>query len=159
MSLVKKIVESTSEEVRTTMKILCDDTRYAIVLTLLKNGEMSFSKLKETLGISSNVLSHHLKVLIQAALVKNYYAKRVGSDEYSYYDTTLLSRDFVDNLFRTIEPKPPMSELLNRFIIAGQKYPKTIVNLVKNLQDYGKPKAGPKAPFIRRRIMEELPAR
>jgi len=157
MSLVKEIVESTPEDVRTTMKILCDDTRYAIVLTLLKNGEMSFSKLKETLGISNNALSHHIKVLIQAALVKNYYAKRTGSDEYSYYDTTLLSRDFIDNLFKTIEPKPPISELLNQYITASQKYPKTIVDLAKNLQGYGKPK--PKVPFIRRRIMRELPAR
>lgn len=137
MSNVQKILESIPLEIRTTQKCLCDDLRFAIVLTLLKNGEMSFSQLKESLDIQTNILSHHLKVLSQESLVMNYYAKRENTMEYSFYDVTPLSRDCVDRLFALTDPIRPTSEALARLKVAGQNYAEGLGMLIQALEEYG----------------------
>jgi DNA-binding transcriptional ArsR family regulator len=98
-SAVASLLDSIPSEVRSTIKLLSDDTRFAIVLILLKEGSKSFSELAMTLGVPKNALSHHLKVLSRAALIKNYYAKRDGIEDFSFYGSTDLSKDFLEKLF------------------------------------------------------------
>lgn len=99
-------------EIKTIPKMLVDDTRFAIILTLLKNGEMSFSDLKKTLEIPRNRLSHHLTILTQNAYVNNYYKKIEESPDYSFYDTTHFCRDIMKGLFTLIEPRTSAEEQL-----------------------------------------------
>ena len=53
----------------TTFAALGDDTRFAIVERLLKEGELSAGDLQEGTSISAPAVSRHLKVLRSAGLV------------------------------------------------------------------------------------------
>lgn len=136
-SAVTTILDEIPLELRSTLRSLSDDTRFAILLTLLKRGGMSFSELSAAVGIPSNALSHHLRTLTQGALVTNYYTKRGGSDQYSFYDTTALARDFVDRLLSAMAPRTALADILSRMISADQLYSESLADLVSTIQEYG----------------------
>ena len=70
------------------LKVLADETRLAVVEQLLK-GPKTVSKINETLGVESTLLSHHLKALREANIITG---KREG--RYVSYSLvpTLLSQ-------------------------------------------------------------------
>jgi DNA-binding transcriptional ArsR family regulator len=135
-SSVTDILAEIPLELRSTLSSLSDDTRFAILLTLLKRGEMSFSELSQSIGVASNVLSHHLRALTQAALVRNYYAKRGDSDQYSFYDTTALARDFIDRSLSAMAPRTALADILSRMARADQLYSESLADLVSIAQGY-----------------------
>ncbi len=119
---VKEIIKTIPAEIRLVLNILSDETRLALVILLLKEGELSFSELNKKSGLAKNTLSHHLKTLTQAALVSNYYRKREGTTEFSYYNATDHARDCIDGIIGIFQPKRSATEVLRRFIEAGLRY-------------------------------------
>ena len=93
-------------EIRRAIRALGDDSRLLIVTALMKRGELSFSQLLEGIGGNSSTLTHHLRVLIEACLIRNFYAKKQGVDEYSFYDISGFGALFVKNLFHTLDVIP-----------------------------------------------------
>ena len=58
-----------SETCASILKVLADETRLAVVEQLLK-GPKVVGEINESLGIEQSLLSHHLRVLREAGLVK-----------------------------------------------------------------------------------------
>lgn len=102
-ALVDEQVSEIPSQLRRAIKALSEDARLAILVVLLKNGEMTFSEVSRALGMSSSNLTHHLKKLIQAALVENYFQRKEDSEEYSFYKPTLLAEDFARNMFGILD--------------------------------------------------------
>jgi DNA-binding HxlR family transcriptional regulator len=132
----KDLLDSIPTEIRTALKVFSDDTRFAIVLTLLKDGNMSFSELADSLGIEKNILSHHLKTLVQSAFVKNYYDKKDNTSDYSFYASTTLSRDIIDRLFGIMEPTKSSADALADIYMACKMYEKGSLKLFEAIQTY-----------------------
>lgn len=59
----------TSATCASVLKVLADETRLAVVEQLL-SGPKHVAQINEPLGIEQSLLSHHLKVLREAGLVK-----------------------------------------------------------------------------------------
>ena len=60
--------DASLDTVATTLKLLADPTRLRI-FALLMQGVQCNCEISDTLGISANLISHHLRVLRQAKLV------------------------------------------------------------------------------------------
>jgi DNA-binding HxlR family transcriptional regulator len=124
-------------EVLGPLKLLADDTRLAIVLALLKNGDMTFSQLQHMIKIKPNSLSHHLRSLVQGALLRNYYSKKAEADEYSFYGVTSIARDFIDGILGTVVKRPSLSQVFLDFVRADQKYEEKFLDLLSSMNEYG----------------------
>jgi DNA-binding PadR family transcriptional regulator len=48
--------------------------------------------------MNASTLNHHIKALMKAGLVKNYYRKVEGKDDYSFYQITDLGRDLLKQI-------------------------------------------------------------
>ena len=107
MPTIEEQISEIPSQLRRAIKALSEDARLAIVVVLLKNGEMTFSELSRVLNMSSSNLTHHLKKLIQAALIENFFQRKEDSDEYSFYRATLLAEDFTKNLLKSQEVVTP----------------------------------------------------
>jgi len=107
MPIIEEQISEIPSQLRRAIKALSEDARLAVVLVLLKNGEMTFSELSRVLNMSSSNLTHHLKKLIQAALIENFFQRKEDSDEYSFYRATLLAEDFTKNLLKSQEVVTP----------------------------------------------------
>jgi DNA-binding transcriptional ArsR family regulator len=133
---VGAIVGQLSCEILAPMKLLSDDTRLAIVLSLLKNGTMTFSQLSDVTGVRPSSLSHHLSALTRSALVKNYYAKSNNSDDYSFYETTPLVRDFVEGVLGLTSGRASLTDIINNLARADREYDENIAELFKSIGEY-----------------------
>lgn len=100
---LEEYVREVPEDVKQAIKALSENTRLAIVVALLKHGELPFSQLMEILGINSSILSHHLKNLVNASLVKNYYVKKPDSEDYSFYDLTSYGEAFMRSVYGMLD--------------------------------------------------------
>jgi len=76
-------------------KLLADDSRLRILLTLAREGEMHVSALCHMLGQSQPAVSHHLTLLRMANLVG---FRRDGKFNYYRMDASLLG-DMLERLF------------------------------------------------------------
>jgi ArsR family transcriptional regulator len=76
-------------------KLLADDSRLRILLTLSREGEMHVSALCRMLGQSQPAVSHHLTLLRMAGLVG---FRRDGKFNYYRLDAMLLG-DMLEKLF------------------------------------------------------------
>src|SRR5437868_14709264 len=76
-------------------KLLADDSRLRILLTLSREGEMHVSALCQMLGQSQPAVSHHLTLLRMAGLVG---FRRDGKFNYYRMDASLLG-DMLEKLF------------------------------------------------------------
>lgn len=103
MSIIAKQISEIPSQLRRAIKALSEDARLAVVVVLLKNGEMTFSELSRILEMSSSNLTHHLKKLTQAALIENFFQRKEGSEEYSFYRATLLAEDFTRNMLNSLK--------------------------------------------------------
>ena len=91
------------KELRRAIKALGDDNRLVILVGLIRNGEMSFSQLLMIVKGTSSTLTHHLRTLIEAGIIENHYAKKLGVDEYSFYDVTGFGKSLIRNVFRSLD--------------------------------------------------------
>jgi len=97
-------------EVRNAIKTLQDDTRIEILLTLSENGEMSFSPIGHSMGLSSSGLTYHLQPLKESALIENFFKKVENVDSHSFYRVTEFGERLIDSLFRILNPGPVLVE-------------------------------------------------
>lgn len=68
-----------------------EETRYRVMVELLRDGELSASQLATRLDSPSNRLHYHLDRLVDVGLVANRKRKERGGDGlYSYYTATAL---------------------------------------------------------------------
>lgn len=75
-----------------------DETRFRILRTLSRNGDLSATQLRETLDVASNNLHYHLDRLVDVGLVQN--RKRSEPDRdglYSYYRVSSLGQAMLDH--------------------------------------------------------------
>jgi DNA-binding transcriptional ArsR family regulator len=147
LTFVDEQISEIPSQLRRAIKALSEDARLAVLVVLLKNGEMTFSELSRALDMSSSNLTHHLKKLIQAALVENYFQRREDTEEYSFYKPTLLAEDFARNMFGVLD----YTNLLEGALIRVQKpivYPDLFpIKLEESIEGLPKLSAMPKYTF------------
>ena len=102
--------EEIPEELKRAIKALSDDCRLAIISGLIRHGELSFSQLRQGTGGTSGALSHHLRILKEAGLIENYYAKKPDINEYSLYALTSFGDSFTKNIFHSIDLSPRIDQ-------------------------------------------------
>ena len=78
------------EDVADLFKILGDKTR-AKILSVLQKGEENVSTISEAVGLPISAISHQLRVLRQAKLIK---PKKVGKEVYYLLDDEHVSQIF-----------------------------------------------------------------
>ncbi|MDL2216043.1 metalloregulator ArsR/SmtB family transcription factor [Ruminococcaceae bacterium OttesenSCG-928-N02] len=76
-------MDITYKEQARIFKAFCDDKRIAI-LEMLRGGELCACKIQEQLPIGQSTLSHHMKILCDAGVVK---ARREGKWTHYSLDT------------------------------------------------------------------------
>ncbi len=94
------------EEIKLSIKALADDTRLSILILLLKKKKMSFTKLKETLNLSSSSLSNHLAIMQDGGIVNNFLEWNEKS--YSYYKVTDLGINLIKSIFKVVGYRSPI---------------------------------------------------
>ena len=81
----------TLEEYLAMQRAIGEETRYRIMVELLRAGDLSASELAERLEAPSNRLHYHLDKLVDVGLVANRKRKERGADGlHSYYRATAL---------------------------------------------------------------------
>ncbi|HDL01772.1 MAG TPA: hypothetical protein ENH23_06025 [candidate division Zixibacteria bacterium] len=89
---------------RDALSSLGDESRQAILITLLINDEASYSNLLRELDFNdSSTLNYHLKLLLESGLITKIYERREGTRDQSYYTPTEFGQNFFDKLMRVIE--------------------------------------------------------
>ena len=82
-------------EINRALDALGQENRRKIILFILKKKNMSFSDLIEYTELNSSTLNFHLKELMKAGLINNYYSKSENPGrKYSYYELTDFGKDF-----------------------------------------------------------------
>ncbi len=92
------------EEIIQIIRSLNNPIRQAILVLLNKEGELSFSRIKERLKLDKITLNNHLKNLYGAGLIDHYFRHEFGNQEYSYYAVTTLGRRVLSNLIEALIP-------------------------------------------------------
>lgn len=111
MSLEEQYAREVPEEIKRAINATDNETRLGILVALLKHGEMTFSQLKEMTRLNQSTFNSHLKILMKSALITNYFRKRIGVGDYSYYDVTDFGEAFLDGLYGSLEIEPRISIL------------------------------------------------
>lgn len=90
------------EEVKGAVKGFDDKIRQAILAVLMIKGGLSFMELANELGISKALLSHHLDLLLDSALIRNYSPLELRGRFDSYYAISSLGEAFLDSLVQSL---------------------------------------------------------
>ncbi len=72
------------EEIRVILKALGNETRMAIISFLYEEEPTTFVEIMKGLGLKSNKLSYHLRILSQAGLIDRYYTREGGRERITY---------------------------------------------------------------------------
>jgi DNA-binding transcriptional ArsR family regulator len=99
---VEALSNSFPEELRSAVKGFDDENRQAIVAALLLRGDLSFTELAHTLDISKGLLSHHLDLLLDSALLRNYSPAEFRGRYDSYYGVSSFGEAFLASLLHTL---------------------------------------------------------
>lgn len=92
---------SVPDDVELILKSLSHNIRFKICINLINRGSLSFSKLIQVLKIDNSKFSNHIKSLEIAGLVQNYYERKEGRRESSFYEMTKLGSNIVTNLIES----------------------------------------------------------
>ena len=99
---VEALSNSFPEELRSAVKGFDDENRQAIVAALLLSGDLSFTELTHAVGISKGLLSHHLDLLLDSALLRNYSPAELRGRYDSYYGVSSFGQAFLSSLLHTL---------------------------------------------------------
>lgn len=102
------------EEIIQIVRSLNHPIRQAILVLLNKEGELSFSRIKERLKLDKITLNNHLKNLYGAGLIDHYFRHEFGNQEYSYYAVTTLGRRVLSNLIEALIPSVPIQKIVEK---------------------------------------------
>ncbi len=111
MKKFRKYAEEFPNEVKIAVASLDNSVRQAILILLSKKAELSFSDIKDELGLDKLLLNFHLKNLFSAGLVDHYYRHELGNQKYSYYSITKLGERILTNLSRAFIPPLPFRKI------------------------------------------------
>jgi DNA-binding HxlR family transcriptional regulator len=98
------------EELRKGIGALADRTRERI-LFILTIRDSSYTELQRTLKIRKGSLTHHLKGLMKAGLVRNYSKERLSGPFDSFYTITDFGRDLLEAIVTSFQPIEPQTKL------------------------------------------------
>lgn len=110
MTRIADYIKQIPEEIRDAIRGLDSEARQAIFICLLGNGEMSFSELKEKIGIGKANLNFHLKELTKAMLVRHYYRHLVGAEKFSFYSVTPFGQNLMESVVQSLSPSLVLTE-------------------------------------------------
>jgi DNA-binding Lrp family transcriptional regulator len=91
------------KEINSTIKALDSPIRRSILIYIEEAGRLSYSEIKDFLGISKGKLNYHLKILISSGMIRNYLIED-DSEYYSFYQVSKLGRDIVEGIFSAFRP-------------------------------------------------------
>jgi DNA-binding transcriptional ArsR family regulator len=91
------------EELRAGVVALSDHTREKILFTLMI-GDRSYTQLRNPLKVRKGSLTHHLKVLMKAGLVRNFSKGKFSGPYDSFYAITDFGRDLIQGVNGAFEP-------------------------------------------------------
>jgi DNA-binding transcriptional ArsR family regulator len=91
------------QELRMGITALADQTRERILLALAIR-DCSYTELQKALKIRKGSLTHHLKRLMKAGLVRNYSKGRLARPFDSFYTTTSFGKDLLEAIMKSFQP-------------------------------------------------------
>ncbi len=148
---LSKINEYASQipiEIKKAVRAFGHDVRCAIVVDLSRKGELTFTQLKEDIDIDPGLLSNHLKILMDGAIVEHYYKHDLGNEQYSYYGLTLFGKDFLRGI---LEPLKSVQQLGKLPDISASRMPFISAHKKKHIPGI----EGSAAPLILQRNFEK----
>lgn len=81
-------------EINKALDALGQENRRNIITVIINKKNMCFSDLNDYTNLNSSTLSFHLKELMKASLINNYYSKSENPGrKYSYYELTDFGKD------------------------------------------------------------------
>jgi DNA-binding transcriptional ArsR family regulator len=111
MKKYESYAEQLPEETRLIVATLHSSIRQAILVLLKQNEKLSFSIIKDRLGLDKLTLNYHLKKLYSSGLIDHYFERELGNKEYSYYSITKLGERFLSGLTMLLIPEVPFERL------------------------------------------------
>ena len=85
------------DEVISHCKSLNSKVRLALTI-LLKDGDLTFTQIKESGSVKKSQIAVELKKLERAGIVRNYYQKKEDSTEFSFYALTMIGDAFLTQM-------------------------------------------------------------
>jgi len=85
------------EDLRSILLSVDSDLKWAI-LSDLSEGEKSFTKLKEDLGIENKSLDYSLKKLLENGIISHYYRHEFFKPNYSFYELTNIGKNIIKSI-------------------------------------------------------------
>lgn len=81
-------------EINRALDALGQENRRTIITVIVNKKNICFSDLIDYTNLNSSTLSFHLKELMKASLIKNFYSKSENPGrKYSYYELTDFGKD------------------------------------------------------------------
>jgi len=109
---------------------LAHKTRRLIFELLLDNPSLSFNQIMKKINIERASLAYHLRILSKAGLINNFYDKRQGIKDHSYYEISAFGKNISKELFEKVEHKMELEQFNTINFRNVEKF--TIVNKVPN---------------------------
>ena len=112
---LEKEIEKLSKEIQDSQKVLIalgDETRQHLILSMIKSGDctgMRVNDIADCTNLSRPAVSHHLKILKDAGIVK---MREEGTKNYYYFDADMTSFNTVIEMLN--HAKEIMMNLPNR---------------------------------------------
>ncbi len=103
LSKIEEYASQIPNEIRKAVKAFGNDVRCAIIVDLIRKEELTFTQLKEDFDIDTGLLSNHLNILMDSAIVEHYYKHELGNEEYSYYGLTLFGKDIFRGILEPLK--------------------------------------------------------
>jgi DNA-binding transcriptional ArsR family regulator len=92
-------------ELRKAVKGFDHPYRQTIIAALAHGRNLSFTELAKLLKLSKGKLWHHLDILLNSGLVKNFSKAEFKGPYDSYYSLSSFGEAFVDSLFSVLRPE------------------------------------------------------
>jgi len=116
--LYEQYAKELPEETRLIISSLDNSIRQAILVLLEQTEKLSFSTIKERLGLDKLTLNYHLKKLYSSGLIDHYFEHKLGNKEYSYYSITKLGERFLNGLIMLLIPEVPFEKAVREETMA-----------------------------------------
>jgi predicted transcriptional regulator len=82
---------------------LAHKIRRSIFSLLLEHPSLSFNQIMNTLTIERASLAYHLGILRKAKLINNFYDKREGVKDHSFYEVSTFGKEIYQELFKKVK--------------------------------------------------------
>ena len=81
--------------------------RRRILIELQETNSLSYSELKEKVGLGKGTFNYHLKKLSEAGMVRNFLLEQVETSFISFYEISELGKRIVDGVYNAFTPPAP----------------------------------------------------